>query len=116
MEITCKDIIEAMPGRFQKEGAGGWRAAVQFRFSGTRGGDFLLSVADGACNVSAGVGEKPTATVQTTDEVWIQMCLGKLDPQTAFMTGQIQVSGNMADIMQINNPRIFRRERPAGAQ
>lgn len=110
MDVTCRLILEAMPGRFLPEGAGDWNALIQFKFKGPKGGDWTVTVKDKTCKVAEGVAEKPTATVETTDEVWINMCLGKLDPTTAFMTGQILVTGNMADIMKINSPKVFRRE------
>lgn len=116
--ITCKDIVAAMPGRFQPAGAGAWGAVVQFKFSGPRGGNFYVTVKDKTCIMTEGDAPRATATVTTKDETWINMCLGKLDPQTAFMSGQIQIAGNMADIMQINNPKIFTRQQlgaPQGA-
>ena len=109
--ITCKDIVAAMPGRFQPAGAGAWGAVVQFKFSGPKGGNYYITVKDQTCAMGEGDAPKASATVTAKDETWINMCTGKLDPQTAFMSGQIQIAGNMADIMQINNPKIFAREK-----
>ena len=38
MPITVKDILGAIPGRFNAEAAGDWKAAIQFNFS-TEGDD-----------------------------------------------------------------------------
>jgi len=110
MTITIRDVFEAMPGRFQPEAADGWAADVQFKFSNDNGGEnWVLSVHDGKCEIVEGDHDNPTATVETAAETWIGMVSGEIDGMTAFMTGKLKVSGNMGDLMRLQNPKLFKR-------
>ncbi len=110
MSITIRDVFEAMPTRFQPEAAGDWNADVQFKFSTDGGGEnWILSVHDGKCEIAEGDHDSPTATVETAAETWIGMVSGDIDGMAAFMTGKIKVSGNMGDLMRLQNPNLFKR-------
>ena len=37
------------------------------------------------------------------------MADGKVDPQAAFFSGDMKIKGNFADVMKINNKKIFPR-------
>ena len=101
--MDCKTIFNAMPERFNPEGAGDWAADIQFNVAGDRGGDFIIKIADGACTVSEGVDEGASSTIMTDDETWIGIVEGSVNPMTAFMTGKIKVGGNMAKVMMSQN-------------
>jgi putative sterol carrier protein len=108
MSITIKDIFEAMPGRFNSDAAGEWNANIQFNFSNDNGGEnWFVSIADGACNVGEGNHDAPTATIDTASDTWIGMISGSINPMQAFMGGQIKITGNMADVMKLQNPQVF---------
>lgn len=107
--MTCEEIINAIPTRFQPEGAGEWKAVIQFKLSGPKGGEYFLTVENKTCTASKGVAPKPTATITAKDETWLGVIAGKIDGQMAFMTGQVQIQGNIADIMKMRNPKIFKQ-------
>lgn len=108
--MTCKEVFETLPARFNPQGAGTWKATIQFNLSGPGGGNWFISVENGTCNVSEGKTTSPTATVNTSDKVWLGVTVEKkVDPQMAFMTGQLTVQGNIADVMKMNNPSIFKK-------
>lgn len=113
MPLTVSDILNAIPGRFDAEAAGDWNATVQFNF--THEDDkpeesWTLAVADGACKVTEGKIENPSATVNTAAETWIGMTTGTVNPMQAFMGGKLKVSGDMGAVMKLQNPKIFKRE------
>lgn len=107
--MDCKEIFNAMPDRFNPEGAGDWSADIQFNVAGDRGGDFLIKIADGTCTVTEGVDESASSTIMTDDETWIGIVEGSVNPMTAFMTGKIKVKGNMGDVMKLQNPAVFQK-------
>lgn len=112
MDVTCKQILEALVDGFKGEGAGEWKAVMQFSFSGDKGGDFYLTIEDKQCALKEGASESPTATVKSSDQVWIDITLGKTNPMTAFMTGKVSVKGNMGDVMKLQNRNIFDPKKP----
>lgn len=106
---TCKQIVEGMPARFNPEAAGDWKAVIQLKFSGPKGGDYYVRIENKTCTVAEGIYEHPTATVVTSDQVWLGMIAKTIDPQMAIMTSQVQVSGNFGDLLKLRNPVIFRQ-------
>jgi len=104
MEIeNCKQIFDAMPTRFNAAAAGSWNTTIQFKIAGDKGGDFVVKVADGKCETSQGTAESPSATIETNDETWMGITMGKVNPMTAFTLGKLKVKGNMGDVMKMQN-------------
>lgn len=108
-EITPEKIITMLPERFNKEEAGDWTAVIQLDISGDQGGNWYVIVEGGGVTVHEGRTDNPTSTMETTDEVWIGMFDGSVNPQMAFMTGQIKIAGNMADVLKLDNQNIFKK-------
>ncbi len=108
MAIThVKQIFEEMPNRFNAEAAGDWEAIIQFKISGDNGGDYVLEVGGGQCKVTEGIHEAPTSTIIASDETWIGVIEGKVNPMTAFMTQKLKVQGDLGAVMKLQNPAIF---------
>ena len=113
MAITVNDIFNAIPERFNGEAAGDWNATIQFDFSGGEGGDsnWYISVGDGSCTVTEGSSEGASATVKTSSDTWVGMVTGSVNAMQAFMTGQLTVKGNIADVMKLQDKRLFPTDR-----
>jgi putative sterol carrier protein len=113
MPLTVKDILNAIPSRFDAEAAGDWKADIQFNFSHEDAPEeyWTISVGEGACKVTEGKVENPSATVNTAADTWIGMTTGSVNPMQAFMSGKLKVSGDMGAVMKLQNPKIFKRER-----
>lgn len=110
MDVSLKDIFQAIPERFNGDAAGSWNADIQFRFANDSGEDcWFVSVADGGINAGEGTVEQPTATILTGAETWIGMTMGSVDPMQAFMTGKLRIEGNMGDVMKLQDKSIFGR-------
>ena len=107
---TCAEIMEALPGRFNTEAAKDWNAVVQFQLSGDDGGEYTLTVKDGNATVAQGSTDEASATVIVSADNWVGMITGSANPMQLFMTGQLQVKGNIADVMKLNDPNVFVRE------
>lgn len=107
---TCAEIFEAMPSRFNADAAGDWQTTLQFLVAGDEGGEWTVEVKDGACTVTAGRIDDAKATVTTDADTWVGINAGSLNPVQAFMTGKVKVTGNMGELMKLNNPSVFRRD------
>ncbi len=106
---TAAEIFEQLPSRFVPEGAPGWETEIQFHLAGEGGGSWVLTVKDGTCSVRAGTASAPKATLETDAATWVGIHTGSVNPMQAFMCGKIKASGNVAELMKMNNPAVFRR-------
>ncbi len=95
--MTLDEIFEHMPGRLNADAASGVDAVIQFNCSNPR----TVTIKDGACTVVAGNADDYTVAVTMEDEDMIAMLTGELDGMTAFMTGKIQLDGDMMFAQQL---------------
>src|SRR5579884_2945683 len=98
---NTKQIFDELPSRFNASNAAGWNTTIQFNISGDKGGNYIVEVKDGKCEVRNGTADKAAATINTSDDTWIGIVEGRVNPMTAFTLGQLKVSGNIADVMKL---------------
>ncbi len=98
---TAAEIIQHMPKAFKAEEAGDLNADVVFDLSGEGGGQWVVSIADGACDVKEGALDEPTAKIMMDADDYVKMTTGELNAVTAFMMGQIKVEGDLNTVMKI---------------
>ncbi|MEW5985726.1 MAG: SCP2 sterol-binding domain-containing protein [Chloroflexota bacterium] len=94
------DLFSRMPAAFKSDKAAGLNATVLFDLSGPDGGQWAVTVANGACTVNQGAAEKPTATVRMTASDYADMMSGRLNPINAFMMGKVKVEGDLNTVMK----------------
>lgn len=96
MELSSvSEIFDKMPTVFNAAAAGGLDAVFQFNITGDQGGDYYVAIKDNACTVDKGVHAAPSVTLSLAGEDWIDICSGKLDGMTAFMSGKLKATGNI---------------------
>ncbi|MCP4574464.1 MAG: SCP2 sterol-binding domain-containing protein [bacterium] len=108
--MDCRTLFTEMATRFDGAAAGDWSTVLQFHLSGDRGGDFTFRVADGACSMNEGTAADATCTISASDETWLGVVEGTVDPMGAFMTGKLKVKGNVGDALKLQDRAIFRRD------
>ena len=62
-----------------------------------------VNIGDGKCEVVQGTADKASATITTSDATWMGIVSGTVNPMTAFTLGQLKVSGNIGDVMKLQN-------------
>merc|ERR1719454_923599 len=67
---------------------------------------FAIDLKNGQGKTSKGAPEKADATFTMTDEDFFNVCMGKLNPQIAFMQGKMKIKGNMAKATKFT-PDLF---------
>jgi putative sterol carrier protein len=93
--MDAAEIFAQMPEAFLAEKAGDLRATFQFNLSGEGGGEWAVTVADGACDVVEGHAHKPDVSVNMAADDFVKMTEGELQPIVAFMQGKIRLQGDM---------------------
>ncbi|HOG08531.1 MAG TPA: hydroxysteroid dehydrogenase-like protein 2, partial [Syntrophales bacterium] len=94
-DLDVKGIFEKMPSAFNAAAAAGKDVTFQFNISGPTGGDWAVTIKDGACQVTAGTVDKPTTTIGMADTDFIDLIAGRLDGMKAFSAGKLKVGGDM---------------------
>lgn len=89
--MTLEEIFTKMPTHVDPAGAAGVSAVVQFHCSTPR----YVTIADGAATVTEGVTDDSTVAIRMEDDDLVALLTGELDGMTAFMTGKIQLEGDM---------------------
>ena len=94
-DTEVNDIFTRMPDVFNADAAQGLDAVFQFEITGERGGNWNVAVKDGACEVSEGVNETPTVTLNMSAETWVGMINKEVNGMQAFMSGQLKATGDI---------------------
>ncbi len=97
--LTIDDIFNGMPGRFRHDKSNDYETVFHFKISGASGGEFTVIIRAGQCVVQKGLMGHPNCVVESSAQTYIDIELGKTNPQVAFMMGKIKVS-NVPQMMQ----------------
>jgi len=78
-------------------------AIYQFKITGDGGGEYYLDLQKGKTSdfVGKGTHDGPGATITVSDEDWLGMINGTLNPMQAFMSGKIKIDGDMTLAMSL---------------
>jgi putative sterol carrier protein len=91
----------SVPTRFDAQAAGDMEATYCFKITGEGGGDYTVTIEKGGCKVERCVAESPDLTVTMSAADMAAIAAGALDPTTAFMTGRLQIEGDIMLAMKI---------------
>jgi NAD(P)-dependent dehydrogenase (short-subunit alcohol dehydrogenase family)/putative sterol carrier protein len=94
-ELTVKDIFDRMPESFRPDKAAGVDVVFQYRISGPGGGDWNVSVRNGACETAQGIHANPTTTILMSDQDFLSMMSGKLNAMQAYTSGKLKIEGDL---------------------
>lgn len=103
--MTILESIQQMAANFNPAMAKGVNAVIQLNATGDGGGHYALSIADGKLDVTEGVVESPTVTINVAAQDWINIITGQLDPTKAFMSGKLRIAGDLGLMMRFQ--RMF---------
>jgi len=102
---SAKEIIEGMPAAFDSVAAGDLRTEIQFDISGDGGGKWVVSIAEGRCQVRSGDAASPALTIESPGEIWVKIARGEIDRPKALIEGLYKIKGDMNILAGM--PRIF---------
>ena len=98
MADTVQEFFDTLGERADSEKTAGMNNSYLFDIEGA--GQWVVAVNDGAVNVTEGTGEADT-TIETSEENFLAISRGELNPTTAYMTGKLKIKGDMGAAMKL---------------
>lgn len=95
------EIFATMPQQVDPKKLGKLHAKFQFKLSGENGGDWLVSIADGACTVTQEEIPKPDVTISLSAADFVKMWQGQAQPLILFTQGKLKLQGDMNLAMKL---------------
>jgi putative sterol carrier protein len=105
-EDWAQEVTVALNGHDGfKNAIGAADLGIQFEVSEAPDGDvsYYLSTSAGTASMALGELDGPDVTVKQSYDTAAAISKGELNTQTAFMTGKLKVSGNLAKLMMHQN-------------
>jgi putative sterol carrier protein len=101
---SVKDVFERhIPAKLQAKPdvVAKINAIYQFNISGPGGGTWSVDCTQAGGKVAAGAAPAARCTVAATDQHFLDIVNGKLNPQMAFMSGKLKIQGDMGLAMKL---------------
>lgn len=89
--MDAKELIQKMPEAFNADAAEDTEAVIQYEISKP----MYHVIKDGKMEVHEGRAENPSITLKISDEHLVKIVKGEMNGLGAFMSGQIQLEGDM---------------------
>ena len=90
--MIASELIQSLPQRMKPGAGSGVDLIYHFKISGERGGNFTVKVKDGVCTVEHGLSGEPKCEVETKDNVYEDVEMGRTNAQMAVLSGKVKVS------------------------
>jgi hypothetical protein len=97
---AAAEFFAALPERLSSAGDGMGPAVIAFALAGAPAGGWTLRLGPDGPRVDPGAGVADV-TVTCTQELWEQLCDGRIAPQTAWATGLLAVDGDMRQAQRL---------------
>lgn len=102
-DFTVKELVFNHEKAFLPDKAAGVNAIIQYKLTGDQAGDYIINIADDACQVQEGVTENPTMTLTADGEYFRDVLLGKEDGMKGFMMGKLKLAGDLNLAMKLTS-------------
>ena len=89
--MSVADLLNKLPAALNADAAAGTDATIQFNTSKPH----YVTIKGGACTVSEGTAGSPDVTLTMEDDDLVALMKGELNGMTAFMTGKLQLDGDL---------------------
>jgi len=105
--MTPQELFAQLPDEIDAGTAKALLATIQFNLSGDSGGRWWVTVQNGHATVGEGSAAHANVTIAMDAQDYVDMMVGSLNHQIAFMSGRLQISGDMSLAMKLRT--LFRR-------
>lgn len=90
-----RETFNKMSEVFNPSAAQGLDVVFQFHITGEGGGNWNITVKDGACQIQEGTHDSPTVTLTMSGETWLAIVNKETNGMQAFMSGTLKASGDI---------------------
>lgn len=90
--MNTKEFLYNLPAKVLPAAIDGQETVFHFDIEGAEGGQFTIEVKDGKVVVSDGLLGEPRCTVRASDENFVKLAQGDLNPMMAILTGKVKIS------------------------
>jgi putative sterol carrier protein len=101
--MTVAESFEAMLTVFNPTAAAGMNKTFQWNITGAEAGFYALKITNGTCELIKDKVDTPNLTFTVSDQDWIAIASGKLDPMAAFGGGKVKANGDLMLAMKLQN-------------
>ena len=98
MAETVQEFFDGLGAGVDESKTAGMNNSYLFDIDGA--GTWVVAVVDGKVSVTEGEGEADT-TITTSEENFLSITRGELNPTTAYMTGKLKIKGDMGAAMKL---------------
>jgi putative sterol carrier protein len=89
--MSAAELIQKMPAALNTDAAAGTDATIQFNISTPMN----VVISGGSCTANEGTAGNADVTLTMEDDDLIALMKGELNGMTAFMTGKLQLEGDL---------------------
>lgn len=97
--MSTYEFLQQLPEAFKPEEAEGVQCTVTFNTENPAS----MSINNGTCSVDDGAADAPDVTLNITEENLVALLKGELNGMAAFMSGKLQVDGDLMQAQKITN-------------
>ena len=97
--MNTRDFIYRLPSRVPADAIRGQETTFHFDFEGEGGGQYTVEVKNDQVIVHDGLHGTPSCTIRATNENFLKLLRGDLNPMMAILTGKIKIS-NQAELLR----------------
>jgi putative sterol carrier protein len=92
---------KALPKRFDPSKAEGFDATIQMNITGSKGGEWTVTIKDGKLETKKGTYSNPSMTITVADSDFLDLVNGKVSGERAFVSGRLKFEGNLSVALKI---------------
>ena len=96
-----KEFFRQLPSKLDAGAAEDLDVVYQFDLSGPQGGEYVMTIREGTCQVKEGRHEDPHVILSMAGEDCVKVLNGELSGPAAAMSGRISISGDLGLAMQL---------------
>lgn len=90
--MNSREFLYKLPSKVSPQAIEGHETTFHFDLEGSEGGQYTVKVEEGKVNVTDGFSGEPSCVVRASDEDFMKLINGDLNPMMAVLTGKVKIS------------------------